>query len=508
MKESTNIVVKPADAPYIDPQIVIDGESDLVNQSSQRGWAGTGSLSQPFMIQNMRIAINTTANVGINITGIQNFYFIIQNVTILGDNNSLDANENGICLTHVNGSALRNNNFINLNYEIWTYMSYNLTLSNNTSVSDDNGIQLQFSNYNNCIANIAQNDLGAGINLYECASSNVSNNYAQNVLFAAIYVEQGCMNDTFINNYANNSVYAFKLFNNAGYWNNSFFNNFALNCAYFGYLYLSSNSIFIGNVVQNDFEYGIFLWDSSDNNTIVNNYLGDSPVPIYLDNISGVCTGNIVSPNYINPTSFNFSVNPLLSNDGMIIINWTNSLNAGNYSLWLNSSIIQSGLKNNSVILSGLNDGSYTFSIMANNLWGNTVSNPSSINIIVQRFPTLFSLPVNPINSATGNLSLNWTASKFADNYTIYLNSIPVAFGITKNSYIVPSIPDGIYTCYVQAFNIYGNATSNTITVINELSTARDKFNYQHFHHDHNEFNPVQFFYNSFKHIPFPIEFY
>ena len=164
------------------------------------------------------------------------------------------------------------------------------------------------------------------------------------------------------------------------------------------------------------------------------------------------------------PISCVLSANETISNDGTLMLNWTSSTFADNYSIYQNSTFLVSGLTNNSYFISGLTNNSYTYTVVAFNTYGNATSN--AVAVIVQRIPVAFTLSANPLTSTNGTIALSWTQSQFAVNYTIYANISLIASGLTSLSYTLNGVTDGTYNYSIETFNVYGNITSTTVTVI------------------------------------------
>ncbi len=169
--------------------------------------------------------------------------------------------------------------------------------------------------------------------------------------------------------------------------------------------------------------------------------------------------------------------------DGIFYLNWTSSLGADTYSLYVNDKYIteindtitrlDTGLTNLSYQIPNAKNGKYYYKLLAINSYGNISSN--CIYIQVKRPPSSFSLNSDAFTQDTdGNYNLTWTESFEANNYSVYtstsfINTIGDAVliqeGITElNYYIIGKISDEYYYMVV-AFNEYGNTTSNCHSV-------------------------------------------
>lgn len=193
------------------------------------------------------------------------------------------------------------------------------------------------------------------------------------------------------------------------------------------------------------------------------------------------------------PDSFElYQPTPVIDTDGIIILSWSNSTGALNYSIYVNTvyidnfdnkgNLIQEGLTNtSSLVAEDLVDGDYYFVIVAINEVGQTMSN--CISVDVQKHPTLFTL-TKEIDTETvdenGEFFLSWTQSKFASYYIIYNSTNPMNdtdslikqqdtyvpdFVWEEYRYKVSVSENGSYYYQVTACNEYGNYTSNFIEV-------------------------------------------
>jgi hypothetical protein len=150
--------------------------------------------------------------------------------------------------------------------------------------------------------------------------------------------------------------------------------------------------------------------------------------------------------------------------DGQFNLNWTESLNTDNYSIYVNDSLFIDSLTNLSYYLNNLTDGNYSFYIVAFNQYGNESSN--MILIEVTNIPKMFILTSTAdCPDLDGQFNLNWIESLNADNYSIYINDSLFMGGLTNLSYYLSNLTDGSYSIYIIAYNQYGNGTSNTILI-------------------------------------------
>lgn len=169
--------------------------------------------------------------------------------------------------------------------------------------------------------------------------------------------------------------------------------------------------------------------------------------------------------------------------DGIFTLNWSKSIDAKNYSIYYslspiividgNDYLYESGLTNNSRTIIEFNNGKYYFAILAKNNIADTLSN--NISVIIQSPPKPFKLSTDADDPDwDGKFKLEWTDSIDTDNYTIYRYHnfiLKINFSLTmlNNNTISPwleqNLPNGIYYYIIVACNMYGNTTSNCISI-------------------------------------------
>ncbi|MHA1274773.1 MAG: hypothetical protein ACTSQS_15230 [Promethearchaeota archaeon] len=172
--------------------------------------------------------------------------------------------------------------------------------------------------------------------------------------------------------------------------------------------------------------------------------------------------------------------------DGDFVLIWTESYDFENYSLYqydkpiteINNSIskILEGAINNSFRITNLSEGIYYYIAVAFNKFGNSTSN--CIKVIVFYPPGGFSLNSNAGNpDKDGNFILNWTSSKNADNYSIYVSNSYITeinsscsliidgLPKTKNNYTISNVFTGDYYYIIVAENIAGINMSNCLHI-------------------------------------------
>lgn len=184
--------------------------------------------------------------------------------------------------------------------------------------------------------------------------------------------------------------------------------------------------------------------------------------------------------------------------DGNYFLNWTESENADNYSLYVSNTYIteidggvnsiEEGLTNHSYPIS-VDTGDYYYIAIAFNETGFIFSNCLYIKVRIP--PDPFNLTTNAETpyDTDGAFNLFWSDSQNANNYTIYqhngyiseINSSLIALEIGWIEKYIPitGYEDGVYYFIVVAFNKGGNRTStNCIRVEVQIEPQKEKENF------------------------------
>ena len=170
--------------------------------------------------------------------------------------------------------------------------------------------------------------------------------------------------------------------------------------------------------------------------------------------------------------------------DGSFNLNWTISVGADNYSIYTHDSLItdindsitllHEGLTNYSVPISGLSQGDYYYIAVAYNETGYYESNCLKITAIYS--PSSFTLSSDAdAPDIDGLFNLNWTASDWADNYSIYMHTssiteingslTTIAQGLTDLSRPISVSSGGDYYFVAVAYNEVGSKLSNNVHI-------------------------------------------
>jgi len=288
---------------------------------SQTWCSGSGTWTDPFIIENLIISGFGAISYGIEIKN-SDAFFIIRNCKIY------NAIENGIYLDFVNNSQLIDNNCSNNGYAgiALLYRCSNNTISENIANSNDAcGIYFYEENYNNTIiGNIANDNDEIGISLHWISNNTI--------------IKQNIVNK--------NRYYGIELYDYCGY--NMVLDNTINNNGERGIdlEYQSSNNIISNNIIENNKLFGVYLESKCIKNTFMQNTIRNNSEGIYLDSScdTNIISGNTISDNiqygiFLNGNgegegnNFNLIIDNLISgnNVGICI-----DLNSNNNSLYEN----------------------------------------------------------------------------------------------------------------------------------------------------------------------------
>jgi parallel beta-helix repeat protein len=241
----------------------------------------------------------------------------------------------GISINNVSFGIIENNTIkSNIGGGVGIDSSSNISVKGNNFSENHHGIRCQFSNFTNITSNIFNSDK-VGIYLeYYCDYSQIENNtinsnetgielisnawqlvpkfvyIADNTITGGsqgIYLRCGTYN-TISSNSIYGGVYGIYLdpFQTCGFFlnNTSIINNIIFNNNYGIYLYNSSNNTLTNNTINNNTQYGIYLESSSDNNALINNIIDNNNEGIVLAYSSNASLFN----NSLNNNMINFNV--------------------------------------------------------------------------------------------------------------------------------------------------------------------------------------------------------
>jgi len=320
----------------IEDPIFINGSATGV-EAHNWAWAedqdwctGTGSLNDPYVIENLSIdGNNQTTCIEIHNS---DKVLIIRNCTVFNSRSESDPGA-GIWLENVTNSIL----------------------SNNECFENAYGIFMEQCSYNTITENTASNNAWAGIHIFQCINNTISNNIANNnvgVEFESIGICLWlCDFNNVSENVANYNKYGIWLSSQVTIWgshNNTISNNTAsyneVVIVLYGILGRCYDNLVSGNIVSNNLNYGIRVSRSPQNifckNTIEDNE--NDGIYLYKESHNNTISENIIKNNgqiglkignqsYWNLIYYNcFIGNNLNAQDDGTENEWDNGI-SGNY---------------------------------------------------------------------------------------------------------------------------------------------------------------------------------
>ena len=257
---------------------------EIINNSGflLYNFSGSGTLSDPIIIENLNIGNSTNNLISIRNTDLNfvirnsylngmNGYFkgiILNNVTnCLVLNNSITMTSIGISLKDSYNNTIMNNTiFENSKNSISFYRSSNNSIIGNELYDNtDSSLYLTFlSNYNLISSNYIFNSGNIGIYLYESNNNNVIvNNTIYDNYYEGIYINNGCQKNEILKNNLYNNLCGLNVFlstSNKIDSNIIFNNDYGLKIDYYGY-----NTLITNNIIMNNSYYGIILGNKNSN---------------------------------------------------------------------------------------------------------------------------------------------------------------------------------------------------------------------------------------------------
>ena len=165
--------------------------------------------------------------------------------------------------------------------------------------------------------------------------------------------------------------------------------------------------------------------------------------------------------------------------DGTVNLTWSHSQGAEYYDLYINDSLYQDIIIENSYVVNNLDTGDYGIAIFAINEAGERQSD--EVTIYIRRSPSSFSFLTDATNPDTdGTFELIWTKSAYSSYYVIYnstaliaeindtssilLNFIP-SFDLPTYRYNLSGLKNGTFYYKIYAFNQYGNYSTKCVQI-------------------------------------------
>ncbi len=225
---------------------------------------GSGTAEDPYVIEGYSII--TTNSRGIRITGTTK-YFTVRNCYV-------DAKDYGIYIENVADgtvTVINNSCWGNNNWGIAIHYSSNFTVANNTCNNNYGGIGFYETSSVTVINNTCNNN-EYGFNIYESSSTTVINNTCNNNGESIVIDSSGSL--TVANNTCSNSNFGIKISFSviATVANNTCYNNYD----YGIWLWDSDSCNITYNLLQENVEHGVYLDSDSDNNLIHHNIFVDN----------------------------------------------------------------------------------------------------------------------------------------------------------------------------------------------------------------------------------------
>ncbi|MEM3395847.1 MAG: NosD domain-containing protein [Thermoplasmata archaeon] len=302
----------------------INGNSEFVAFAQFYGWAGDGSQSNPYIIENYEIdANNSRYCIWIENTTVS---FLIINCAVSNATVSGSAPYGaGIALKNVTNGRIENNTCTNSNYGIYFYSgSNNNVIIGNRAFGSTNGIYLYFSSNNTIVNTNASGNSYYGIYLSASSNNTITNNYVSGNDDAGIYLDSTSSYNKITSNIltgntmgigvysgnyntiSNNDVYGnngFGIYLSGSTGDNNITNNRVINNSYYGIILEDAhNNNIQNNTVAGNHIYGIFMYGSTFNNICDNNLSGNSGhgIHLYSGSNSNTITNNTISGNSYN----------------------------------------------------------------------------------------------------------------------------------------------------------------------------------------------------------------
>ncbi len=267
---STNFAIKK----IVSNQLTIHDPIEIICNENFTDYAlpGSGTENDPFIIE--RLNITTSENVGIYI-GDVSVFFVIQQCYV-------NASEVGIQIISVIGNAqIIDNVCLENNYGIEVIYSSNSTIANNLCVyNDEVGIKIEGCS-NSSIANNTCTDNKVGIRFERGSDSLIDNNICFNSDTYGIHLLTYYKSNIRITNNLCSS-------NAIGFYAEAVFhvliahNTFSYN--HNGSKMFIRHSVIINNNCSQNFNYGMFLSDSSGNTLTYNHFIKNINHGLYIGN--------------------------------------------------------------------------------------------------------------------------------------------------------------------------------------------------------------------------------
>ena len=247
--------------------INITGNTELATMST----SGNGSVTNPYIIENIVINNCATSGTGVNIRNTDK-YFVLRNISV--SNCSI-----GFSFSNVTFSSITNSYATYNSVGFLLNISSNDVLMNNIAANNGDGFEL-FSSFNNTITdNLALSNQeygygGSGFGLNSSSDNILANNNASGNTLNGFFLGSS-PNNTLINNTGTYNYFGFNLENFSP--NSTLKNNTATNNAV-GFKIGTNNTLLVNNIAINNSGQGFYIFLSFNNriisNIAIDNYFG------------------------------------------------------------------------------------------------------------------------------------------------------------------------------------------------------------------------------------------
>ena len=442
--------------------IVISGDSAISSYSS----SGSGTASNPYIIQGYRIVNSSNNAYGIEVENVYYSYFVIEN-NILSMNGS---GSSSIYFTSVSSylATIKNNTFSNDNYagiDLWE--SGGVLIENNTFTNENAyGVFFDFMSDNNVVTNNIVTNITSN-NAFFVSTTN--NTFSGNIITndfgdVAFFLRGG--ETTITHNTVLNSKGA--IFEQSTQNNTVTFNTIS-NSSTDAFYIMSSHDVIANNIIENTHSNEAIYLSSSTNITIENNFLSQgSNNAIYEYNPSNV---TLTNNTFMNFSSYALFLTGITSNK-VYLNNFLNNNGGGqqafqsdNKTVWNNGTYGNFWLDYNGIDANsnGIGDTPYFFN-------GGNDSYPIMIWHGIELPPQFLIVPASKSYDGTQTFNLTWKAIDDNPNtYAIYADGILAQSGsfFSKQNITlqVLSLVAGLHNFTIVLTDLSNNKVVNTVNV-------------------------------------------
>ncbi|MGY5878668.1 MAG: NosD domain-containing protein [Candidatus Thorarchaeota archaeon] len=276
-----------------DPQVVIIGNSDFVDQN----WPGAGTAENPYRIENLTI---TDPDMCIYIED-TDVHFIIRNCTFSGDY----WDTYGVRLDNVTNGVVDSCDMSDLEGGITCYNVVDVSIEN-CSISGCMYTGLYLSGQNCTVQNntISQINNGNGIAIYDSYNITVKSNLIQNNS-GGLSLSESILCNVTENEFVNDGLFIYDNYGNENYWYHYITSN-TVDGRDLGYFWNTTDSIIAG-------DYGSLILANCTNVTIIDSAMQNTDTGILLGHSSGCTVENATFTNVMSGVYNFYSSNTTIS---------------------------------------------------------------------------------------------------------------------------------------------------------------------------------------------------